>query len=139
MRVIDVMQRSVPTCGPGASALEAARLLREEGAGLLVVVEDGRPAGVLTDRDLVLKVMAEGLDPSAVMVGTLMSAPVITCQPTEDIAPVVLRLEADGVRRCPVLSAENQVIGLLSVDDVNHTVARTLSGELRDVLGALRR
>ena len=84
-------------------------------------------------------VMAEGLDPWAVMVGTLMSAPVITCQPTEDIAPVVLRLEADGVRRCPVLSAENQVIGLLSVDDVNHTVARTLSGELRDVLGALRR
>jgi CBS domain-containing protein len=112
----------VAWCGRETSALEAARLMRHRHVGDLVVVDDPdearTPIGVLTDRDLVVEIMARGIDPSSVTVAELVRTPVVIADETEDVGPVIERMRAHGVRRMPIVDHRGSVAGIVTLDDL---------------------
>lgn len=114
---------------------EAARLMREEHVGDLVVVEEqsGRriPVGILTDRDLVVEILAKDVDMNAVAVGDVMSQELVTAHEADNVYDTMQRMRAKGVRRVPVVNAGGTLVGIVSVDDFLDLLA--------DELGALAR
>jgi CBS domain-containing protein len=136
MSLLEFCRRDVVTVRPEASVSVAAELLRDRGVGALVVVADGtRPVGIVTDRDLVLQVMAKELDPERTRVADVMSQPVVTADALDRIEVTAARMRELGVRRMPVVSPDGQLIGLLSADDLIELVGR----ELHDLGEAVRK
>ena len=117
---------------------EAAQLLRGEHVGCLVVVEefDGlkRVCGLLTDRDLVTSVIAPGLDVRALCVEDVMSTPPITLKEDDSLIDVMRTMRRHGVRRLPVVTEAEALVGLVTVDDV----LQVLSEELGLLIGAIQ-
>jgi CBS domain-containing protein len=122
----------VCTATAGETARSAAARMAKEGVGCLVVVEGEEPVGIVTDRDLALKTLAEGVDPESAELADLMSAPPVTVPDEASLAGVVERLGRHSVRRLPVVANE-RVMGLVSADDL----VRLLSCELAGIAGIL--
>ena len=122
MQVQDVCTHQVISISPAASVSEAARMMRKQHVGMLVVVEqpDGEriPVGVLTDRDIVVEVVASEAPSAKLRVDEIMSREPATCSQDEQLLDVVARMRTYGVRRLPVLNPRGGLCGLLSLDDV---------------------
>jgi CBS domain-containing protein len=122
MLLKDVCTPNVVCCGAQTSVLEAARLMRHKHVGDLVVVDDPRdegvPLGIVTDRDLVVEVLGNGLDPATTTLGSLMRTPVVIAHESEDTAQVLERMRAHGVRRIPVVAHEGETVGIITLDDL---------------------
>lgn len=132
MPVGEYFRRRVCTATAGETARSAAVRMAKEGVGCLVVVEGDEPVGIVTDRDLALKTLVEGLDPESAEVADLMSAPPVTVPDEASLAGVVERLGRHSVRRLPIVANE-RVMGLVSADDL----VRLLSCELAGIAGIL--
>jgi CBS domain-containing protein len=135
MLVGEVCSREVVVIDSQASILEAARLMREHHVGDLVVVEDRQgariPVGLLSDRDIVLEVLAEEVTLDAVNVGDVMSGELLTCCESDDVPGTIKRMKARGVRRAPVVDDGGNLAGILTVDDLIELIAE----ELTDLVG----
>ena len=120
--------------------VKAAQLMREKHIGYLVVVEPDvadqslRPVGVLTDRDIVISVVARETDPRALRVGDVMTAHPVTIDATEPVEKALREMRRTGVRRLPVVARHGELIGVLSLDDV----LEVLAGELQNLAGSVR-
>ena len=111
------MTGTVVTAGPEASVREVAELMRERNVGSVVLVcEDGGPAGILTDRDLVLGVVADGREGTD-LAADHASAPVITGAPEMDVAEAAELMVRHSVRRLPILDA-GRLTGIVTLDDL---------------------
>lgn len=123
------------------SIIEAAKLLREFHVGSVVVVEDTaggvKPVGILTDRDLVVEILAAELDPATVSVGDIMSYELTTAREEDGLWDVLQRMQSKGVRRVPVVNAEGLLAGILTSDDLLELLASEL-GQLVKVIGRER-
>lgn len=97
--------------------LDAAQKMRDEEVGLLAVYDGSELLGVLTDRDLVVRVVAAGLDPSRTSVGAALSAEVFRCKEDDTLSEALEQMRARHVRRLVVLDEEGDPAGLISVDD----------------------
>jgi CBS domain-containing protein len=121
--------------------VEAARLMRDHHVGSLVVVDDtgaGRvPAGILTDRDIAIAVVAKGVDPTTLRVGEVMSVDPVTVREQDDVLDALRAMRAHGVRRVPVIDAKGLLVGILALDDVLEVVAEEL-GELARAIASAR-
>ena len=80
--------------------------------------EEGVPLGIITDRDLVVEVLSNGLDPAKTTVGSLVRKPVVIAYETEDTSQLLERMRAHGVRRVPVVANEGEVVGIVTLDDL---------------------
>jgi CBS domain-containing protein len=122
MLLKDACTPEVVCCRGSATALEAARLMRQNHVGDLVVVDDPDdervPLGIVTDRDIVVEVLAKGLDPSTTSVASIIRAPVVIALDTEDTGQVLERMRAHGVRRIPVVDRDGAAIGIIALDDL---------------------
>jgi CBS domain-containing protein len=122
VKMKEICTPDVAWCGRETSALEAARLMRHKHVGDLVVVDDPdgarTPIGVVTDRDLVIEIMAKGVDPSTVTVAELVRTPVVIADETEDVGPVIERMRTHGVRRIPIVDRRGAVAGIVTLDDL---------------------
>jgi CBS domain-containing protein len=129
MQLGELCTRSVITCATQCSAADVARLMRQHHVGDLVVVEavEGgqQPVGVVTDRDLVMQVLATGADPSTVSAADLMS-PACTALSTEGVYDAVWHMRRKGCRRLPVVDSHNRLVGLLTLDDLTRFLAQEL-------------
>lgn len=103
------------------SIVEAARLMRDQHVGDLVVVQEvsGRrlPVGILTDRDLVVEILAKNVDLGAVTVGDVMTRDPLTARESDSIYDTMQRMRAKGVRRIPVVDTGGALVGIVAVDD----------------------
>ena len=109
----------------------AAKLMRENHVGSVIVVDrlgEGLrfPLGIVTDRDLVVEVMATGLDPEIITVGDIMTPELTTIHASKDSAEVGRQMRVKGVRRLPVVNDEGCLLGLVAFDDVLEAVAEDL-------------
>jgi CBS domain-containing protein len=109
---------TVYTVTPHASVQEAAELMRAHGVGDVVVVEDFRPVGMLTDRDVVLRVTAQGADPADVSVQAVMTTPVIVMAEEEELSKGIGLMQLHGIRRLPIVDKQGHLRSILSVDDL---------------------
>jgi len=139
MDIGSICQQGVITVTRFDELTTAARLMREKHIGYLVVVEPDlatggeRPVGVLTDRDIVVAVVAGGADPAALRVGDVMTQQPVTVTAAESIGAALKILRRIGVRRLPVVSPLGDLAGVVSLDDiVSH-----LADELQDVAGSI--
>jgi CBS domain-containing protein len=115
MKVRDAMARTVTCASPGDSLRDAARAMRAEDAGFLPVVDDGRLVGVLTDRDIVIRWIAEEEDdPHDARVGEVMSTAVRTVAPEDDLDDAARIMSAAEVRRLVVVEEGGRLAGVLS-------------------------
>ena len=112
------------------SITEAAKLMREFHVGSVVVVEDAngglKPVGILTDRDLVVEIMATELNPKAVRVGDIMSFELTTAHEDDEMWDTLQRMRAKGVRRVPVINDQEHLVGFLASDDLLEILADEL-------------
>lgn len=126
----DLCTRQVVVAPPSLSVDEAARLMRERHVGCLVVVEQGDggrlPVGVLTDRDIVLAVVAKDADAKTLRVGDVMTATVASVRESDTLYDVLSTMRSRGVRRVPVTGAHGVLAGILTLDDVLNALAGQL-------------
>ena len=129
----------VVTCGPSTTALAAARLMRERHAGDLVVTEapesERIPLGLVTDRDIVVEVLALGLDPATTPVTAFMRRPLVLAQDTDDASQAIQRMREHGVRRLPVIGRDHRLVGILALDDLLREFAHGATA-LVDIIAA---
>ena len=109
---------AVEVIQPGESALTAAQRMAQQDVGALVVVEDGRPVGMLTDRDLVVRVLAEKLDPVRTEARAVMSGKPVCLRDDAPLEAAVEQMRFHRVRRLIVVDAKQQVVGVISLDDL---------------------
>jgi CBS domain-containing protein len=102
--------------------VERAKIMHDDLVGSLVMTElrDGVtvPVGLLTDRDITVKVVAFSLDPQVFTASDIMTRPLISARPDEDLMSVLARMRNQGVRRVPVISKKGDLVGILSADDI---------------------
>jgi CBS domain-containing protein len=96
----------------------AAGVMRDGGVGSLVVLRECHPVGILTDRDLVLRVLAEGLDPKSARVGDVVTYDPITVSLDDGIETAVELMRRHGVRRLPVVDPKGNAVGIVTADDL---------------------
>ena len=132
MRIGEICTREIVYCGRNASVLEVAQLMRNHHVGDLIVAEtrDGRleALGIVTDRDLVVKVLAEGVAAETLTAGDLMTRDLVTGAEAESVHEAIERMRTEGVRRLPITGADGALVGVLSADDVTEFLAEELTG-----------
>jgi len=115
--VREVMTSAPQTIEASATLPEAARLMRDQAIGDVVVIEDGRPTGIVTDRDIAMRV-AGGANPSSVKVRDLVEGELVTIGPTESVQEAMRRMRQADIRRLPV-TQNDRVIGIVSLGDLS--------------------
>lgn len=136
MTVRNICQRQVDLAGESETAQVAAARMRARNVGSLMVVDDERrPIGILTDRDLALRVVAEGASPLELTVGDVMSREPFTITETAPVEEALGLMRAHGVRRLVVVGKHGALVGVVSLDDV----MGWLASEFRSVTGVLER
>jgi len=113
----DVMTANPRTVTPSTSVVDAARVMRESDIGDVVVIAEGRLCGILTDRDIVVRALAEGRDPVRTRVGDICSQELITVSPDESLGAAVRLMRERAIRRLPV-EEDGRVVGVVSLGDL---------------------
>jgi CBS domain-containing protein len=129
MLVRDAMTHRAETIGPDETLQAAARRMKQADVGALIVCDDARVIGILTDRDIVVRSIADGRGPAEAEVRSAMTPQVVECCEDDELEGAATRMARGAVRRLVVLDASRKLVGVLSVDDVAlHSPA--LAGEI---------
>ena len=131
MSIGEFCNREVIVVEPSCTVLEAARLMRQHHVGSLVIVASdagvNRPVGVVTDRDLVVEVMAAGLDPGAVLIGEVVSEALYSVRESEGVFETMRLMRDQGVRRLPVVDDRGGLQGIFTIDDLVALLAEEMN------------
>jgi CBS domain-containing protein len=128
-----ICTKPVVTASAQMTVDEAARAMRSRNVGALVVVNAGRPIGILTDRDVAVEVVAKGMDPDTARVGDVMHKRPVTIREDLGIFDAAKVFAKTGVRRLPVVTKSGVLVGVITVDDL----IMLLGNELGHVAGGL--
>jgi len=129
----EVMTKDPACCVPSETVVRAAQLMKGEDVGPVLVVEDKssrRLVGIVTDRDLALKVVAAGKDPNSVRVKEVMTTDPVTVRPDDNIKKAMERMKDNQVRRIPVVDKDECVLGIISQADIAREVGDEEVGEV---------
>jgi CBS domain-containing protein len=116
------------------TAVDVARRMREFRVGCVVVIRGARAIGILTDRDLALRVVAEGLDPNTTRVSAIMTYDAATISNNATIEGAARQMRERGIRRLPIVDGDGRVTGIVTADDLTVLFARELA-DLGDGIG----
>jgi CBS domain-containing protein len=135
MNVGEICIRDVVVASRDATVAQAAQLMREFHVGDLVVVDEsgGRrlPAGIVTDRDVVIGVVAPGLDPATLTAGDIMTGELITAREGDGVFETLQTMRRRGVRRLPVVDAAGALAGIVALDDILEIIAEELGAAIK--------
>ncbi|HEX6310308.1 MAG TPA: CBS domain-containing protein [Acidimicrobiia bacterium] len=132
-RVKDVMTSTPITVPPTAFAWDAARLMKEQDIGDVIVVDGDEVQGIVTDRDLVVRVMGEGRDPSRTAIGEICSGDLHTVSPSDPADEAIRVMREHALRRLPVID-DGRPVGVVSIGDL--AVERDPDSALADISAA---
>lgn len=127
--VRDIMTSNPTTVGPDASVVEAGRLMASEDVGSLPIVDGDRLVGVVTDRDIAVRVVAEGRDPNTTTVGEIASRDPVTVEPDEDLDEALSEMARNQVRRLPVVEGD-RLVGIVAQADVAEEASDSKTGRV---------
>lgn len=136
MRVGEICRKPVVTVTPGVPIAEVAKLMRVRHVGSIVVVDAPgtlKPVGIVTDRDIVIEVLATGVDPAIVSAGDIMTGSPVVVSASEDVMWALKTMRDRGIRRLPVVDDRNTLVGILALDDM----LQHLGGAISDVVQLL--
>lgn len=139
MEIKDLMTRDPKCIGTDGSLAQAARQMKNDGIGYLLVCDAGRLVGVMTDRDIVVRAVAENLDPATTPARAVMTARPVWCYDYEKLEEALLLMEGWRIRRVPVLDVDHKPVGVLSLDDIARPESRReLAGGLLEKVASRR-
>lgn len=122
MRVQDVMTKNPASVSPGATIREAAQLMQREDTGVIPVVEaqgaTRRLVGVVTDRDIAIRVVAEGRSADTRVSDVMSSSKLATCSPDDDLNAVMDAMASEQVRRIPIVDKQGSLVGIVAQADI---------------------
>lgn len=131
MNAGELCSRTVVTATREMSIMDAARLMRDRHVGSLVVIEDNgdwvEPVGIITDRDIVIEVIAENVSVDNVTVGDIMTYALLKVNVQDSILDTAQRMRARGVRRIPVIESTGELTGILALDDILELLSEEMS------------
>lgn len=127
------MKKEVPTTEDKSSVSEAAKTMIKSSRGFLIVLKEGKPEGIVTEHDFVEKVIAKELDPSKVIISGIMSSPIITIDPDEDLLKASELMKKHNIRRLPVVK-DGIIYGVLTTRDVSQQVREYVDKSVRDII-----
>ncbi|GAB3030202.1 CBS domain-containing protein [Bowmanella dokdonensis] len=134
MNIKDIMNPQARLVSPETSIHQAAESMREQGIGFLLVGENDRLKGTLTDRDIVIRVVAEGRDIRNTRVSDILTDKVLYCREDQDASEVARNMSEQQVRRMPVVSDNKRLVGVISIGDLaQHLSAETAGRVLQGV------
>lgn len=116
--ISEVMTSNPRSCETSTTILAAAKLLKSEDVGSLPILENDRVVGMLTDRDIAIRVVAEGKDPQSTTVGEVASKDVVTLDPQQDLDEALRLMAQHQVRRLPVVEEDGRLVGIVAQADV---------------------
>jgi CBS domain-containing protein len=140
MRNFEICSKPVVVAKRSTPLAEVARLMRKGHVGCVVVLEEGEgklPVGIVTDRDLVVEVLAANVDPGKLVAGDVMTTSPAVTRDTDDVLWALKTMRDRGIRRLPVVDEAGMLNGIISMDDVIEHIAVGL-GDLVQALGTER-
>jgi CBS domain-containing protein len=126
----DLMTSNPRSLESGSSVLEAARVMRDEDTGIVPIVEGDRLVGTVTDRDIAIRVVGEGKDPSSTTVGEISSRELVTIDPQQELDEALRLMARHQVRRLPVVEEDGKLIGIVSQADVAKHASTKQTGDV---------
>jgi CBS domain-containing protein len=130
MEIREIMTRHVDVIPPDASVREAASKMKELDVGAIPVCDGQKLSGLVTDRDITVRAVAEGRDPSEVRVSEVMSSEIAYCFENETIEQAAKLMESKQIRRLPILDRNKQLAGIISLGDIS---VRTEASRQKDL------
>ncbi len=118
MQVKDIMTTGIACVDTRSSAADAARKMRDQNVGTVLVVDENQVKGMITDRAIVTKVVADQKDPKDVPIGDVMTKKVVGCSENDDIMDAIKTMGDMKVRRLPVVNDKEQLVGVVSLADI---------------------
>jgi CBS domain-containing protein len=134
MKIKEVMTADVDVINPAAMLVEASRRMRDEDIGALPVGENDKLVGMVTDRDIVVRAVAEGKDPEKTAVREAMSDHVLYCFEDQSTEEVSANMGENQVRRLPVVNRDKRLVGIVALGDLS---SRGATGEAGSALGEI--
>lgn len=134
MQIKDLMTRDVGLIDPARTISEASRMMKDDDVGVLPVAEDDRLVGMISDRDIVVRAVADGKDPAATPVRDAMSERILCCYEDQSPEDVAANMGENRVRRLPVLNHDKRLVGIVSLGDLS---VKGAAGEAGAALGAI--
>jgi len=128
MSIREYCRSDVVTVAPTTSGAEAAARMEQEGVGCVVIQDEGRPVGLLTDRDLALAVLCDRRNPEQTSVSDFVEDEPVSVRDDAPLAEAARTLRRHAVRRLPVVDGAGQLVGLVTADDLTGLVVGELSG-----------
>lgn len=132
----DVMTAKVELVKPDAKLIEIAQKMQERDCGSILIGENDRLVGVVTDRDITLRAVAKGLDPATTTAKQVMSTKVLYCMETDSVDSVAQNMARNQVRRLAVLNAQKRMVGVVSLGDVANAGSAKAGSALGQICGA---
>jgi CBS domain-containing protein len=129
-RIREVMTSNPSTVESDKPVVEAARIMKQEDAGVVPVTENGRLTGMVTDRDIAIRVVAEGKDPQSTSVREVASTDLVTVDPQQDLDEALRLMAQHKVRRLPVVEEDGRLVGVLAQADVAREGDDTKTGQV---------
>lgn len=123
---LDRFHRPVVTARPDELVVDVARKLRDHRVGCVVLERNGKPFGMLTDRDLAIRVVATGVDPSTALAESVATLDPVVARDVEGLETVARRMREYGIRRLPVVGADGTLCGIVTADDLVRIFGREL-------------
>lgn len=133
MQVSKVMTSNVSWVGPDAKIPEIARRMRTEDIGSVPIAEDDRLIGIVTDRDIVLRIVTEGGDVDSTTARQAMSPRVLYCFDDDSVDDALKNMGVNQVRRLPVINREKRLVGVVSLGDLSRAAESQAGGALKEI------
>ena len=129
MKIREIMTPDAQCVGPEETLVDAAALMRQLDVGVLPVCHEGDVVGMITDRDIAIRAVADGRPPTTTRVREIMSPGTVVVYEDQDVDEVVEVLEKHQIRRAPVMTRERRLVGIVSLGDIAVDASAELSGE----------
>ena len=131
MPIGEICVREVVVAPKETTVQDAAHLMRQHHVGNLLIVDrpngDGRPIGIVTDRDITISVVATKLDPSVFTLGDLVTENLVSAREDQGVFETIQQMRLKGIRRMPVVNKDGKLVGIVSVDDVIQLLAEEMN------------
>lgn len=136
MKVKEAMHKGVEWVEPGTPISKIAAMMKKHDVGAIPVGDKDRLIGMVTDRDIACRGLANGKDPATLTARDVMTKGIVYCNEGADLADAVRVMEQKKIRRLPVINDDKRMVGILSLGDVSHAGSRALTGEVMAAVSA---
>lgn len=136
MKVEKMMHKGVEWVSPNTSIAALAKKMQQFDIGAIPVGENDRLIGMVTDRDIVIRGVANGKDPSKLTARDVMTKGVTYCRDNEEVDEAVRIMESERIRRLPVIDANKRMVGMISLGDMSHAASKKIAAEVTRAVSA---